>query len=238
MKWDWELTKDWKLLEAFSKLGQAELPPMASSDNVNLASRLAIILKQQMDTTAKPTPPLSEKTDPSKEEKNQSPTNTPVAQSKKLQGSQLVSKIAQLSPFNSNYLDFGEIKQFIDLYAQLDDTANSMTARVNQDIADAQKLMTAPSDNISLDNINTTTFAMITNQPVPLATILYDIALNASNLYRKFAVHYKNELQGDQDSGAYRRVIQQAQPEGPAASNLRTLTQLLTQVRSQVGKHR
>jgi hypothetical protein len=140
------------------------------------------------------------------------------------QESVLVDQIAGLTPFNYNYIDFDFIKQFVDLYSQLNPTrVASMQDQITQDIKALKDL--GAEDHFDVSEIRPEILATMTRNPYKFAIILYDLVKRSANLYGDFVTHYHKEI-GDQD----RKCLQQ---QSLAASIANRMFGLLSQVQEQ-----
>lgn len=140
--------------------------------------------------------------------------------------------LAELTPFNSQFIDMDAIKKFTDRFAAIfpGDAAIANQARqVNQSMGIAKSLMSTPSDIIQLNNLTSSQFSLLTQQPQQLVLSLNTIITQAGSLYTRFMLFAKGKVSPQ----AYRKVQQQIMSGGPQETNIGTLNEILSNLQSQ-----
>jgi hypothetical protein len=121
---------------------------------------------------------------------------------------QALRELSTLRPFDSQSINFSEIVLFLDKYGALanDATVNQQINQVKLSIQEVNNIMPVRSDNFSLVNLTSTKVKTLTRQPVPLMYKLQTIIQVAGDVYKNFALRFRNPL--DQ-MNAYTPVEQQ-----------------------------
>ena len=140
--------------------------------------------------------------------------------------------LAELTPFNSQFIDMDAIKTFTDRFAAIfpGDAAIANQARqVNHSMGIAKSLMSTPSDVIQLNNLTSGQFSLLTQQPQQLVLSLNTIITQAGSLYNRFMLLAKGKVSPE----AFRKVQQQIMSGGPQETNIGTLNGILSSLQSQ-----
>lgn len=113
-------------------------------------------------------------------------------------------QFAALRPFNSNNLNFREIKKFTSSYAPWSGRSDikGMAQEVDKSIQSALGLMNIKSEIFMLEQITGTSdlapFKAMTKSPMPLADVLYGLVNAAGMMYQDFVNTAKNILPEDE----------------------------------------
>ena len=134
---------------------------------------------------------------------------------------QALQQLAALRPFNTQWINFQEINNFMDRYAPLANKPGitAMVAQVKDSMDDAEQYMGTAGAPIQLDNLTGAKVKSMTTQPVPLLNALYTVISYAGRVYLDFYTEFKTIL-GEE---AARPVEQQITSGGPQQTNITTL---------------
>jgi hypothetical protein len=140
--------------------------------------------------------------------------------------------LADLVPFNSQFINLDSLKDFADRFAALmpnDAGITNQARQVDQSIGIAKSLMLTPSDVIQLNNLTSSQFSLLTHQPQQLVLSLNTVITQAGSLYNRFMLLAKGKV----SASAYRKVQQQIMSGGPQETNIGTLNEILSNLQSQ-----
>lgn len=146
---------------------------------------------------------------------------------------QILQQLSSLRPFNSQFISFGEIQKFLDLYNKYanDPTVKQMVDRINQDIGYFKSRTNMGSDTIQLYNFTTDAFKMLLRNPrdgINAAALLHEIIVYAGQLYQRLVTSLQTLAQDAERAKYidYRGMQQQVAPGGPQLTNVNTLNRL------------
>ena len=139
-------------------------------------------------------------------------------------------RLTVLRPFNSQYVNFAEITDFVDTYAQFANNAevNQTANTIKKAIRDFKSLLAVPRDTLQLFNLTTDQFkAWLKNGNAATVAInvLYDIIEYAGALYQQLVVEMQT-IAANSKNIDYRSMQQQVVPGGPQTTNISTINTL------------
>lgn len=147
---------------------------------------------------------------------------------------QVLQQLSALRPFNSQYISFTEIEEFLNLYGQYANDANvaqminKLQFSMQQFRADTQM----GSDTIQLYNLTTDQFKGMLKDPAKAyvaASTLYDVVFYGGQLYQRLVTSLQS-MANDPERGKYidyRAMQQQITPGGPQLTNVNQLNRLM-----------
>ncbi len=142
----------------------------------------------------------------------------------------VIARLTALRPFNSQYVNFAEITDFVDTYAQFANNAevNQTANTIKKAIRDFKSLLAVPRDTLQLFNLTTDQFkAWLKNGNAATVAInvLYDIIEYAGALYQQLVVEMQT-IAANSKNIDYRSMQQQVVPGGPQTTNISTINTL------------
>lgn len=142
-----------------------------------------------------------------------------------------LSGLANLRPFNSQYINFQEITTFLDRYVTLKPTMAPLVNQVKDSIGEANRVLgRLAGAPLQMDNLTTTQVRAWTNQPIPLMNYLYTIISVAGRVYTDFLTEFRNVL----GAQAAESVEQQITSGGPQQINISTILRVRESLMSQI----
>ncbi|HEY5268614.1 MAG TPA: hypothetical protein VII94_05855, partial [Candidatus Saccharimonadales bacterium] len=143
----------------------------------------------------------------------------------------VIAKLTELRPFNSQYINFAEIIDFVDTYALYANNAevSQTAATIKEYISEFKSLLGVPRDTLQLFNLTTDQFkAWLKNGNAATIAIngLYDIIEYAGSLYQQMAIELQKVATDKRLHIDYRSMQQQVVPGGPQTTNISTINTL------------
>lgn len=156
---------------------------------------------------------------------------------------QLLQQLISLRPFNSQFINFAEIKKWLQVYSQYANNSDVSDAaqNVNDWIDTFKGKVNIGGDTIQLNNLDSNRFkSMLKNQAdgINMANSLYDIISQTGSLYQGMITQLQNLEQDPRFSGAYRAMQQQVTAGGPQQTNLTDLDDLRQNLTRQWQQHK
>lgn len=155
-----------------------------------------------------------------------------------------LADLAAMTPFNSNYIDFNEIMQFVSAYLQLagsrigqKSTSNLQqeAAQMQTSIGMAENVLATGGGTIQLSNLTPDSFKLLAknaNQAKLLANYLYTVIQFAGSIYQDFVTQFGRIVAGTNQPGlgpsALQAMQQQIAPGGPQQANMTILKRMMS----------
>lgn len=139
--------------------------------------------------------------------------------------SQILDELGSLRPFNSQYISFANIQEFLKLYVGLthnNPQVSSAANSISQSIAEVKRKMAVEVDVINMHQVIMGQFAnLLSNRAEAARTIndLSDVISRAGTLYRQMLVFLQSKEDQFTDKGAFSAMEQQVAPGGPQPTN-------------------
>lgn len=147
---------------------------------------------------------------------------------------QLLQQLAAFLPFNSQNVNFNDLKMFVDKYAQLSRRSDivSMARQVDSSINEAMNLMKTRTMIVPLEQMRTSNdlqpwHAFAKN--ASLADVLYTIVNNAGMIYTDFVNVARNKL----DADTVQKIAGQVSDGGPWSVNMDDINQFRTDLQEE-----
>jgi hypothetical protein len=138
-----------------------------------------------------------------------------------------LQQLLTLRPFNSEFINFHEIKIFVDSFAPVRNTKEAINAaqQIDSSIEKAKGMMNQPSDTIMLgmlvESATLEPLKALSRQPMPFMNLLFTIVQNAGAMYQEFVGIVKNVLpRVDSNS-----IAAQVYSGGPWSNNMADINQ-------------
>lgn len=154
---------------------------------------------------------------------------------------QAIMELSTLRPFDSDVINFREIKLFVDKYTQLVPRFNQMAQQINASIADAKRNMNVQNDQIMIamlmDSNDLKPLKALTRMPVPLMDKLYTVIYNAGTMYQDFSntAKYQAESKGGRiPDDVVNSIAQQVAESGPWSTNMADINQLREDLQKEI----
>lgn len=162
-------------------------------------------------------------------------------------GQQFLTSLADLAaktPFNSEFIDFNEIMDFVSSYLQLagsrigqkgTSALQQEAAQMQTSIGMAQNILNTGGGTIQLSNLTPDSFKLMAknaNQAHLLANYLYTVISFAGSIYQDFVTEFGHIVASTNQPGlgpsAFQVMQQQIAPGGPQQSNMTTLKRMMS----------
>lgn len=156
---------------------------------------------------------------------------------------QLLQQLTSLRPFNTQFINFAEIKKWLQVYSQYANNSevSDSAQNVNDWIDTFKGKVNIGGDTIQLNNLDTNRFkSMLKNQAdgINMANFLYDIISQTGALYQGMVTQLQNLEQDQRFAQAYRSMQQQITAGGPQQTNLTDLDDLRNNLTRQWQQHK
>lgn len=140
---------------------------------------------------------------------------------------ELFTAISKMRPFNSQYIAFEGIANFVNYYAALDKSPEVVqpAAEVRKSIRIFNGYLALPTGIIQLTNLTTDRFKSLAKNGATgriMADALYDVIQISGALYQRFIIAQQSRLSPDDLRG----MQQQVAPGGPQQANVSELNDL------------
>lgn len=146
----------------------------------------------------------------------------------------VIAQLSALKPFNSQFISFGEIDEFLKQYGPYANDPNvaQMISKLQFSIQKFRGETQMGSDTLQLSNMTTEQFKRMLKDPARAyiaASDLYDIVFYAGQLYQRLVTSLQT-LAKDPVRGKYidyRGMQQQVTPGGPQLTNVEDINELM-----------
>ena len=145
---------------------------------------------------------------------------------------QVAAELLTMRPFNSAYINFMAIRNFVNKYVELinDPNVSQAANTIDKNITTFQQYMSSRNDMIMAASLNKDGFNHIIKltYQYQMANLLFDIVNDAGLLYNRLTVQFQNLFTQEQYSSQIRQMRQQVVDGGPWYANISDIQRVIS----------